>query len=297
MAQIVAYHISERSATGDRGGNESLTEKHTVVVDSPVSVEWIARHNQTPKENGAVLAHPGFFWDSVSRKQVAKLIWEIDCSASRFEFLTAGDDPLAEPARISIDSELISEPTLTDYKGRPLVNRAGEFIAEQTVERPLLVYRVAKNLGSDPLWLDDYPGAVNRDPVRLRGRVRRAGTLMLRRVSLSEYSLINRTSVTACTFELHYDPRGWVKRLLNVGTVQLLEFTTAAGKKIWQQERILTGKPPVPVDAPVPLDIRGQVIDGVLDPEGDSPVDVSKLVVLSYDVQPLKTFTGVLPLQ
>lgn len=296
MARLIAYHVNERAAADDRSGVERLSQKHTAVTDVPVSETWIARAAQTPKKNLPVSGQPGFFWDAVNRKQVAPLIWEIDCSASRFELPATTGSPLVEAARISIDSELISEPTLADYKGRPLMNRAGEFIAGQTAERPLLVYRVVKNLGQDPLWLDDYPGAVNRDPVRLRGRVRRPGSLMLRRLSLSEYQTIDRTSFTTCSFELHYDPRGWIKRLLNVGTLQLVEFQTEAGRKAYRQERIMAGKPLQPVENPVPLDNRGRVIDGVLDPEGDSPVDVSKLVVLEFDVQPLQTFTGVLPL-
>ena len=101
-------------------------------------------------------------------------------------------------------------------------------------------------------------GSVNLDAVRIRGRLRKPNTLMLRRVSLGEYTTVNRKRFCSLSFELHYDPLGWIRRLWNVGTIQLVEFTNDKGKKAWRQERILTtGGGRKPIDTPVPLDRRG----------------------------------------
>lgn len=297
--RIVKYNITERAGTVQRGANDTLSNKHVIITDVPVSINWIKRHPDTPKLNTPVEGQPGLYWDKIDPRQTGRLVWELDCSATPFVFDPIPESPLARPAEITIDSELISEPTLFDHKKRPLVTRAGEFIAGVSRERPLLVYRVSKNLAADPVWLDNYPGCVNLDAVRLRGRIRKAGTLMLRRLSLSNYVREGRYKYCTCSFELHYDPLGWIKRLWNMGTLQLVEFKKENGQKAFRQERIMTtasGMTLMPVEEPVPLDMKGKPLENILDPNGTTPVDPNKLVVLEYDVQPLVNFTGVLPL-
>jgi hypothetical protein len=296
MPRIVKYNIVERSGTKQRSAPNALATKHVIVTDQPATIGWISKHPRTPKLNTEVDGHPGLYWDKVDPRQVGRLIWELDCAASPFVFDPIPESPLARPAEITVDSELLAEPTLFDYKNRPLVTKAGEFIAGVQRERPLLVYRVTKNLAQDPAWLDNYPGCVNEDPVRLRGRVRAKGTLMLRRLSLSSYVREHQYRYCTCSFELHYDPLGWIKKLWNLGTLQLVEFKDERGRKAFRQERIMAGKPLLPVDEPVPLDMQGRPLKSVLDPTQEIPLDATKMVVLKYDVQPLVKFTGILPL-
>lgn len=289
MPDIIAYHVTERGGT-DSLSQDVITEKHVIVTDVPVSIEFIARHRRTPKLNTEHTAHPGFWYDSVSPKQVKPVVWEIDVHATTFQFPEIPESPLDEAASISLDSEIFSEPTLFDYKGRPIVTTAGEWIADVNVERCHWVYKVTKNVGSDPEWLDDYGAAINSDSVRLRGRVRKPNTLMLRRISLSPYTKKNRVSFSTLSFELHYRPEGWIHRKWNRGTLQLIEFKTPEGKKAWRQEKILAGNPSQPVSEPVALGKNGRIVPGVLDPNGDTPLDVSKLIVLKIQTQLDKPF-------
>lgn len=295
MARIIDYDVTAVAGSSTPGA-QTIRETHHIVTDVPVTLEWISRHRLTPKLNDACRAHPGFYWASVDPNRRGRLEWEIDVSATPFQFPDVADSPLARPAGISIDSEELTEPTLFDRKGRPLVNTAGEWLAGQTRTRVRLIYRVKKNLAADPVWLDTYPGAVNADAVRLRGRVRPKNTLMLRRVSLGDYQKENNTWFTPCEFELHYDPLTWIERVWNRGTVKLVQFTTEAGKKAYRQERIVSGTPPQAIDEPVPLDARGQPLEGVLDPKGETPIDFRKMIVLNVETQPLLPFTGVLPI-
>lgn len=297
MPRIVQFATTSRQGEKDREGTDEKSVTFTVVLDAPAEMEWIERHPRTPKPYAPAEQFPGYYWDKVKPRQIAKLKWEIDCTATPWKFTEEPDSPLAAPAEISVTSELTSEPTLTDAKGRLICTTAGELLPGTTRERPLLVYNVSKALGSDPAWLDDYPGAVNSDAVRLRGRVRKAGTLMLRRVSLGPYTTKNRVRFTACNFELHYDPAGWIKRILNAGTLKLVEFVNAEKKKAWRQERIRIGTPPANVDKAVPLDRKGQPLLAALDPKGETPIDPAAVVVLEFNVQPLLPFAGVLPLQ
>lgn len=296
MPQILDYLRTESGGQKNRSGISSVNQTHVITTDVEVALTWIDKHPRTPKLNGQVDTVPGYFWDDIKPTQKHRLVWELACSATPFTFEPEPESPLAAPADIAINSELIDEPTLVDAMDRPIMTRAGEWIAGVTRSRPLLTYVVTKNLGTDPAWMETHLGAVNRDPVRLRGRICASNTLMLRRFSMSPYTTQNRTRFTVCSFELHYDPRKWIKRIWNVGTIQLVEFTTAEGAKAYRQERILAGRDQQPVETPVPLDKKGRVIPGVLTPNADSPVDVSKMVTLEFNVQPLQSFTGILPL-
>lgn len=296
MAAILDYKITQISGQLSRSGTDAIMQTHIISTSELVTLSWIQNHRLTPKLHAAVQNFPGYYWDDLKPVQKAKLVWEITGSATPFEFEPEPDSPLAMPAEIAVNSELIDEPTLFDSKKRPIVTRAGEWIPGVNASRPLLTYVVVKNLATDPAWMETHLGAVNLDPVRLRGRICKPNTLMLRRLSLSPYTTKDRVRYTVCSFELHYDPLTWIKRLWNVGTIQLVEYRTEAGRKAYRQERIMVGVPPQPVESPVALDLKGKVIPGVLTPEADTPVDVSKMEVLKFDVQPIQQFTGVLPI-
>ena len=299
MARILEFKITTGKTEESRTGNDKISVSITVSTDELVSPQWMRNHPLTPKINGPAEGFPGFYWDTVNQEQKFKLIWQIDCTASEFLIEPEPDSPLAAAAEIAVNSELIDEPTQFDWKGRPIMTTAGEWIAGVTRSRPLLTYVISKNLPQDPAWLETHLGAVNKDPVRLRGRICKPNTLMLRRLSLSPYTSKGKVSFTVCGFELHYDPYEWIKRIWNKGTIQLIEFKTAKGAKAYRQERIKvrdSNGVMQNVEDAVPIDKKGRVIPGVLSPEQDTPVDVSKLVVLSFEVQPVQTFGGVLPL-
>lgn len=297
MAAILDYKITQNSGQLSRSGTDSISQTHVISTDQLVTLAWLQNHRLTPKLHGPVQNIPGYYWDDLKPVQKARLVWEITGSATPFEFEPEPDSPLAMPADIAVNSELIEEPTLFDWKGRPIMTRAGEWITGVMRSRPLLTYVVTKNLGTDPVWSETHMGAVNLDPVRLRGIVRPPNTLMLRRLSLSPYVTKDRVRHTVCSFELHYDPSTWIKRIWNSGTIQLVEFETPEKKKAWMQARIKTEGPVRQnIENPVPLDRQGRVIPGVLTPEADTPVDVSKMVALEFHVQPLQRFNGVLPL-
>ena len=285
----------------ERGGSqvlgaESIRETHVIVTDKIVSLEWIARHQRTPKINQEHPKHPGFWVSNCDPTQKGPRHWELSVISTVWQPTEIPDNPLDEPADISIDAELIEEPTFFDYKKRPMVTTAGELIPGLTVVRTAFVYRVAKKLGADPVWMDTYGGALNSDAVRIRGRLREPKTLMLRRLSLGPYTKKNKISYTDCQFELHWRQEGWIQRVWNKGTLQLVEFKTASGAKAYRQERILSGNPAQPIEEPTWLTQAGKVVENVLNPSGDIPVDPAKLVILSFQTQVDLPFNGVLPL-
>lgn len=249
-----------------------------------MSLEWIRRHARTPKKDTELSEFPGYWVDRISPEKTAPLIWKLQVSASKYKQPPQEDNPLNDPAEISVDFQLIDEPTLFDHKNRPIVTTAGEWIAGVMRKQCHIIYKVSKKLGADPGWMETHPAAINSDAVRIRGKLRPRHSLMMTALQMSPYETKNRISFTTAQFDLHYAPEGWIQKIWNRGTKQLVEFTTAENKKIWKQVQITTGTPAVPVDQPVPLDKSGRVIEGALTP-GEKPFDISKLVVLEVQTQ------------
>lgn len=291
MAKILRYARTEQGASHS-ADDSILNEVHTIVTDEPVGYEWIVLHPDTPKLHTEYKRHPGFYFRTVNPTRRKKLVWEITVTASRFQLPKIQESPLDEPAKISRDSQEISEPTLFDHKRRPITTTAGEWIDGVFVERSRWVYRVRKNVGSDPAWLDDYGCAINSDAVRIRGRLLQPLTLMFRRGQMSDYDIKNGVSFSVLSFELHYRPETWVQEKWNAGTVEAVQDKET---KKYRQQPILIGYPPQRTDKPVFLDKKGAVIPGALDPSGETPFDLSKLHKLKIQTQKALPFR-VLPL-
>ena len=291
MATILKYARTEQGANHS-ADDSILNEVHTIITSEPVSYEWIVSHPDTPKLHSEYKRHPGFYFRTINPTRRKKLVWEIAVTASRFQLPKVQDSPLDEPAKISRDSQEISEPTLFDYKGRPITTTAGEWIDGVFVERSRWIYRVRKNVGSDPAWLDDYGCAINSDAIRIRGRLLKPLTLMFRRGQMSDYDIKNGISFSVLSFELHYRPETWIQKKWNAGTVEAVQDKDT---KKYRQQPILIGFPPQRTDKPVFLDRKGAVIPGALDPSGETPFDLSKLHPLSIQTQIALPFR-VLPL-
>jgi hypothetical protein len=303
MVQILQYAVVEHQGE-DSNADDSITEKHVVITSEPVTLEWISRHQRTPKLNTEYLSHPGFWFDSIRPRRVGKLEWHIDIRASRFSFPPRPDDPLEQPADIVLDSELLTEPTLFDNEGRPITNTSGEWIAGVTTDRMVFTYRVSKNVASDPLFLDTYGCALNADPVRLRGRLRAPLTLQARRFALGPYLEKNRVRYCVLSFELHYRPDTWIQNKWNVGTLEAVPYFDSydsngkgIGRRKYRQVPIKAGSPARPIENAVPLDKEGRVVPGVLDPTGATPIDFSKMIKLDINTQKVLPFNNVLPLR
>ncbi len=297
MARIV--HTSLETESGDiaRDGSTSITETLKLYLSDDVSLEWITA-NIAPQMNREHKDHPGYYYERINPKRTKRLVWSVELVSTPFQLTNLPEDPLQRTAVITCGGSLVTEPTNFDYKDRPITTTAGEFIAGVERERPMLVYHVSKNVGRDPDWLETHIGAVNLDAVTLRGRRRGKGTLKLVNPELSDYQVENRVRFCTVSFDLLFDPIGHAVERWNMGTLQLIN-KKIDGKSRWFQTQIMTLTQPVqPVDAPVALDRRGAVLEDYLKSSDDGrPVDVSKLIKLTFDVQPQRAFNGVLPLK
>lgn len=296
MAKVKLYKITGLDGSIERSGETMVHEVHTIIVDDDVDLEYI-RANCRAVKNYQHPTYSGYYYDHIRPKQVARLHWEVDCTATPFQLEPIFDNPLERPPVITYDGSLVNEPTNFDTKGYPICTTAGEMIAGVERDRAVRVYHVEKNYPADPDWIDDYLGAVNKTSVVLRGKARAAGTLKLVNQSAGPFITENRSRYFTLMFDLVFDPMGHKAERWNYGTLQLVQRKVDE-KKRWFQEKILTGTPARPVEETVPLDIRGRVLEDFLNSADDGrPVDVSKLIRLKWDVQPVLEFNGVLPLR
>lgn len=295
-AGIRLYKITGLDGSIERSGQTMVHEVHTIIVDDDVNLEFI-RANCRAKKNYQHPTYPGYYYEHIRPKQIARAHWEVDCIATPFQLEPIFDDPLERPPVVTYDGSLVIEPTNVDSSGYPICTTAGELIAGVERDRPVRVYHVEKNYPADPDWLDDYLGAVNLSPCILRGRSRAAGTLKMVNQSAGPFVTEKTSRYFTLAFDLVFDPLGHKAERWNYGTLQLVQ-RKVNGKKRWFQEQIKTGSPPRPVTEAVPIGMNGAALtDFVASAEDGRPVDVSRLIRLKWDVQPVLEFNNVLPLR
>lgn len=294
----------ERKPRENRDGRDSLRTTVKVETDVAVSWTWLRKQQRIPKTNDEHHAEKGLYLVSIEPTQTAPRIWELQLQWEVFEAKAIDPSPTSRPAIVTIDSQLIDQPTLFDADGRPIVTTAGEFIPGLSIKVPVLEYRIRKNLGSDPDWIDTHLGATNKEPVTLRGKTRKAGTLFLTSFSAGEVERENRVDFSEYSLSILYDPRGWKEEIWNLGTVELARrlvrrYTTdkAGNKKltaklVWTQQPITRNGEKV--SEPVPIDANGYAIPEFIEPAVKP--DPGKLHKLEFNLLKKQPFS-VLPLK
>lgn len=301
MASILSYAVQNGVKYKDSRtiSDNEIVDKIKVKTSQRVNWTTLRRMAPIPQWNNPHPREPGFYLDIINPNQVSRLVWELDAEYTIFKGGQQNPNPLSRDAEISGKSSLIEQPTFFDWKGRPIVTRAGEFIPGVMQSIPITEYTVNKNLGSDPAWLMTHVGAINSDAVRIRGLTWPAKTLMLGAVSFGAFKTEERATYSEYSLTLMADPRTWTHELWNIGTVELYEVDVHINGKIrtiWRQRPITAGSPPVPVESPVPLTEKGQQIVDYLDSGSGEPMKSGVLRKLYYDTQKVVAFGGVLPL-
>jgi hypothetical protein len=300
MATITHFRWHE-SEVEDRRDITANSIRDKIVLRTSERVTWtqLRLMRPVPRFGDEHPKEPGFYLDHVKPTHKSKRIWELETEYTPFKAGQLDADPLARPVEITYSTSLIEEPTLFDNKGRPIVNRAGEFIQGIVRQIPLVDYKFVKNLPGDPKWLQTHLGAVNSDPIKLRGLIWEPKTLLLASVEGGAFTTENRKSFTPISGSILADARGWTQEVWNTGTVELKEVEReikGKKKKVWIQVPIVEGDPAENVSEPVPLDEFGKRIQEALQQSKDEPLKKQRLITLKFDVQPEKPFSE-LPLK
>jgi hypothetical protein len=306
MATITQFRWHEMDLDDKRDITANMI-RNKIVLKTSERVTWtnlrtmqpVPRHgDEHPKE-------PGFYLDYIKPTHKSRHVWELETEYTPFKAGQIDPDPLARGVVITYTSSLVEQASLVDNKGRPTVNRAGEFIQGIVKQVPILEYTFVKNLAQDPRWIQTHLGAVNSDAIKLRGLLWEPKTLLLSAVQGGEITTENRSTFAPITGTIMADPRGWTQEVWNLGTVQLREETVKVPrkdlpgtelKKVWRQIPITKGNPAEPVTEAVPIDEYGRWIPDSLDKSTTEPMKKGRLITLRFDMQDERPFTE-LPLK
>jgi len=292
---IVAYRWYETEIDDQREITENKI-RNKIMVKTSRRLPWsqLRLIRPIPQWNDEHPNEPGFWLDFVKPVHKSRLIWELEAEYTPFKGDQKDPNPLQREAEITFDVSLVEQPTLFDWKNRPMNNTAGEFIEGITAQIPIVDYSVTKNLPNDPVWLLTHLGGVNEEEVTLRGLRWPAKTLLLAGVSAGKIVTEDKVKYSEYKLKILADIRTWQARVWNRGTVQLaeIEYTDSNGakKKKLIQVPIKTGDPPEYIDEPVPLDEKGKAIQDYLQQDKERPIKVDKLIPLSFDVQKIVAF-------
>lgn len=307
MAAIQRFWFSKTSIEKNRSGENSVRNTLKIITTERVRWSWIEAQSFFPRFNAEHFEEPGYFLDSWKPNQTQGCIWEVELEYVPFKAERVDPNPLARIAEITFDTSLVEQPANRTWEGRPTVTTAGEPILGVMQQIPLVEYTVQKNLASDPSWLQSHLGAVNADPIQLRGLTWAPKTLLLASCSGGKFTTENRATYAPYTLKLMADYRTWTQEVWNQGTVQLKKVwrtyddpNTKSGlahKQVWVQVPIETGDPPEPVTDPVPIDINGVAIIDYLQKDQKQPIRPDALIKLYFETQKCLPFQGVLPLR
>ena len=306
---VTRFWISKTEVKDDNDrATNFVRETLHVITSEKTSWTRLSRESVIPRHGSEHPKEPGFFLESMEPSHVKIFEWEVKLEYVPFKEEQVDANPLARPAVITWSTSLIDTPVSRDSEGRFIGSAAGELITGVMQKVPLVEYSVKKNLAKDPDWIQTHFGAVNADRVRLRNRDWDPKTLLLISGSGGEFQNENKQDFFELSFSLLADARGWTVQVWNKGTVRLERVSRLIAKvrgdklvwsrvNTWVQVPIMVGTPPQATEEPVFLDRDGQEVAEHLQPGVAGGVDVSKVISLDFQVQPILKFGGVLNLK
>lgn len=292
---IVAYRWYETEIDDQREITENKI-RNKIMIKTSRRMPWsqLRLIRPVPQWNDEHPNEPGFYLHFVKPVHKSRLIWELEAEYTPFRGKQDDPNPLQRPAKITFDASLVEQPTLFDWKGRPMCNTAGEFLEGIPAQIPIVDYSITKNLGADPAWLLTHLGGVNEETITLRGLQWPPKTLLLAGVSAGEIVTEDKVKYSEYKLKILADIRTWLAQVWNRGTVELFELEVkqrdGSKKKRLIQKAIKTGDPPEYVDEPVPLDEFGRAILDYLQKDREEPIMPGKLIRLAFDVQKIVRF-------
>lgn len=151
-----------------------------------------------------------------------KFHWTVTLSySSQFEMT---EDPLDEPARLTIDGEKYQEVADTDRNGQAMLNSAGDYFSDPPIMRDRTdhILRVSKNVAEIPIWFLNSQDVVNDAEFTYRGLIFPERTLKIERVPIPEIQKRNDVEYFPLVIEIKYRKATWNAKPLQSGYRQLV---------------------------------------------------------------------------
>jgi len=146
----------------------------------------------------------------------SKRVWIVTCAySSEYE---REENPLADPAHITWNSEQFQRPCYEDRNGKAILNSAGDYF-DPTIEADdsRWTVTVRKNLAWVPSWLLNYRDAVNSTSFQLDGITFSTGQAKMQAIQIGPWQERNDISFRVISMTMHLKREGWALRILDQG--------------------------------------------------------------------------------
>lgn len=247
MAIIYFKEIDDKSGSFDDEFVRDYSRHYLCECDSILDQEpEIYQHSFCPQPRKTRLAADQLaVCIAVEAKMRRKTRYRWDVTAkfsSKQVTQQRAEDPLDDPAKITLTSELIQKEKFTDENGNPFMNAAGEPV-KVIVEIPQNIISVSKNIALYNGWISDINGIINSAPVRIRGKVYPARTLKVTQVQVGDIEYRNDVAFMVAQLQMREEPDGWVVPYLHQGYYELVEHPKEKknGKPLMKRVRCRTG--------------------------------------------------------
>lgn len=317
-------NASEWERSGDFDDNWRRTYKRTRVFecDSPNDLEPdIYSHPLCPV--------PGISradWDNLAvctkvnatYRKDSRYLWDLtsDWSTVRETPYVPGQNPLLDPADVTVDSEISMEERYIDLDNQPCINAAGDLV-QVKIPIPRTTIKVKKNVALVNGWLSGVSGVVNDSVVRFKGVPYARGTLMLWHVHLGGVEVKNDIEHFVCDLTIKHKEEGWSTPYLNTGFNELrlhpqnlgptpLILDPKTGQPAMTKQRCLDGpdgESGDPVTQPVFLDASGRrprstiIVNGKAVTLIKDPLEASDIVIINRRFLKWYDFNNKLPIR
>jgi hypothetical protein len=135
------------------------------------------------------------------------------------------------PRLVNIRSETIQSATSKDWRGRAILNTAGDPVQPIPIVEQVRVFVFQKNVIGLPEELFDLENVVNSDAVTIKGQSRAPRTLLLRKVEFSDEQTAEDgdDKYRILVLELAYRKSTWVHKFPSAGFNQIVERRARPG--------------------------------------------------------------------
>lgn len=275
---VTCNGIKTRSATNDKGVRSYVDVYSLMTSDRSEGAYAVGSHTSLPRIGAAHYDDPYAWCIRLDVNNVAPWAgWEVTASySSEYE---VNENPLNEPARITITGEKYQEVAQTDRNGDAVLNSAGDPFVDPPVMRDKTnrILHVQKNVSSVPSWFFASEDAVNSADIVIRGLTVPERCAKLENITMSELQERNGIGFYVLTFDLHLRAATWNAQPLQAGFRELVSGV---------QRKITTAGDGTDITTPALLDAAGAAIDNP-DPADASYANYELYNELDFTLLPL----------
>lgn len=243
-----------RTATNQKG-MRSYTRKFKLKSSVESEGPYAVGSDANLPKIGSLYPDDPFAWCTTLTVEQFSGRWGWIVTANYSSERELAEDPTADPAVITWDSEQFQRPAIFDKNGDAICNSAGDpFDPPNMMDDSRRVVTVTKNLAVVPTWILSYQDAVNSDTFTVDGVPVGVGVAKMQRVSVGQVERRNAITFRPVTFQIHLERDGWLLEPLDAG---FREIQAGSGSGAGSLINIVNPGDGLQPSAPVPLDGNG----------------------------------------